>query len=201
MGLAGCARRRAGRAGVRGAAVGVRRQPGVRAVVPDHHADRRRAPLPVLRHVLPRLAAAVVGAAHRRAVTAVPRGPAVPGGDHREPVVGQRGRPGRARGLRGRRGRHRRSYLPPGAGGMSTSVRPGPTDPSDPVDPTGETVTAPRAVGRVLPAGLFGKHAVRVVERNALAYRRQWLIFLTGFTEPFLYLLSIGIGVGKLVGT
>ena len=44
------------------------------------------------------------------------------------------------------------------------------------------------------------RHAVRVVERNVLAYRRMWLIFLTGFAEPLLYLLSIGIGVGSLVG-
>jgi lipooligosaccharide transport system permease protein len=42
--------------------------------------------------------------------------------------------------------------------------------------------------------------AARVVERNVLAYRRLWYIFMTGFAEPFLYLLSIGIGVGKLVG-
>ncbi|CAN5551659.1 ABC transporter permease [soil metagenome] len=40
----------------------------------------------------------------------------------------------------------------------------------------------------------------RVVERNVLAYRRMWFVFLTGFAEPFLYLLSIGIGVGALVG-
>ena len=40
----------------------------------------------------------------------------------------------------------------------------------------------------------------RVLERNVLAYRRQWYLFLSGFLEPFLYLLSIGIGVGKLVG-
>ena len=33
-----------------------------------------------------------------------------------------------------------------------------------------------------------------------LAYRRTWSIFLTGFLEPVLFLLSIGIGVGKLVG-
>jgi lipooligosaccharide transport system permease protein len=39
-----------------------------------------------------------------------------------------------------------------------------------------------------------------VVERDVLAYRRQWIIFLTGFAEPFLYLLSIGVGVGFLVG-
>jgi lipooligosaccharide transport system permease protein len=41
---------------------------------------------------------------------------------------------------------------------------------------------------------------LRVVERDVLAYRRQWIIFLTGFAEPFLYLLSIGVGVGDLVG-
>jgi lipooligosaccharide transport system permease protein len=41
---------------------------------------------------------------------------------------------------------------------------------------------------------------VRVVERNVLAYRRMWFIFLTGFAEPFLFLLSIGVGVGTLVG-
>lgn len=45
--------------------------------------------------------------------------------------------------------------------------------------------------------GLF----VHVIERNALAYRRMWLIFMTGFAEPLLYLLSIGLGVGHLVGT
>lgn len=46
-------------------------------------------------------------------------------------------------------------------------------------------------------SGLF----LHVIERNAVAYRRMWLIFLTGFAEPFLYLLSIGLGVGKLVGS
>lgn len=40
----------------------------------------------------------------------------------------------------------------------------------------------------------------RVVERNVLAYRRIWYIFLSGFLEPLLFLLSIGVGVGKLVG-
>ena len=42
---------------------------------------------------------------------------------------------------------------------------------------------------------------VHVIERDVLAYRRMWLIFLTGFAEPLLYLLSIGVGVGALVGT
>jgi lipooligosaccharide transport system permease protein len=40
-----------------------------------------------------------------------------------------------------------------------------------------------------------------VIERNVFAYRRLWGIFLTGFAEPLLYLGSIGIGVGALVGT
>jgi lipooligosaccharide transport system permease protein len=42
--------------------------------------------------------------------------------------------------------------------------------------------------------------AALLVERNVLAYRRQWLVFLSGLAEPLLYLLSIGIGVGELVG-
>jgi lipooligosaccharide transport system permease protein len=39
-----------------------------------------------------------------------------------------------------------------------------------------------------------------VIERNVFAYRRLWGIFLTGFAEPLLFLGSIGIGVGALVG-
>jgi lipooligosaccharide transport system permease protein len=40
-----------------------------------------------------------------------------------------------------------------------------------------------------------------VIERNVLVYRKLWGIFLTGFAEPLLYLGSIGVGVGALVGT
>ena len=57
-----------------------------------------------------------------------------------------------------------------------------------------------RATGRVLPAGLAGWRPSRLVERNALAYRRMWHVFVAGLTEPLLYLLSIGVGVGALVG-
>ena len=39
-----------------------------------------------------------------------------------------------------------------------------------------------------------------VVERNVLSYRRRWGVFLSAFVEPFLFLFSIGIGVGQLVG-
>jgi len=54
--------------------------------------------------------------------------------------------------------------------------------------------------GRILPVGPSRRRSVHVIERNALAYRRMWYVFLTGFVEPLLYLLSIGVGVGALVG-
>jgi len=38
--------------------------------------------------------------------------------------------------------------------------------------------------------------AARLVERNALLYRRGWLLLVSGFIEPLLYLLAIGFGVG-----
>ncbi|HEY4846103.1 MAG TPA: ABC transporter permease [Candidatus Dormibacteraeota bacterium] len=43
--------------------------------------------------------------------------------------------------------------------------------------------------------------AVRLVERNALLYRRGWLLLISGFIEPLLYLLAIGFGVGALVSS
>lgn len=43
-------------------------------------------------------------------------------------------------------------------------------------------------------------NAWRLVSRNALVYRRDWVVFLTGFAEPVFYLLSIGVGVGALIG-
>jgi lipooligosaccharide transport system permease protein len=53
---------------------------------------------------------------------------------------------------------------------------------------------------RLLPFLRWGHRPWRLVERNVLAYRRIWYIFLSGFVEPLFFLLSIGIGVGKLVG-
>jgi lipooligosaccharide transport system permease protein len=53
---------------------------------------------------------------------------------------------------------------------------------------------------RILPFLRWRHGPWRLVERNVLAYRRVWPIFLSGFAEPLLFLLSIGIGVGKLVG-
>ena len=42
--------------------------------------------------------------------------------------------------------------------------------------------------------------AIRLlVLRNYIVYRDAWKLFVTGFFEPFFYLLSIGIGVGQLI--
>jgi lipooligosaccharide transport system permease protein len=38
-----------------------------------------------------------------------------------------------------------------------------------------------------------------MLERNVMAYRHRWIILLTGFVEPVLYLLGIGFGIGSLV--
>lgn len=40
----------------------------------------------------------------------------------------------------------------------------------------------------------------RIFERNVVYYRTQWMIIFTGFFEPLFYLLSVGYGVGELVG-
>ncbi|HEU0287138.1 MAG TPA: ABC transporter permease [Nocardioidaceae bacterium] len=51
---------------------------------------------------------------------------------------------------------------------------------------------------RVMPLPFYGG-GWRVVERNYLVYKRAWIVFLTGFLEPVLYLFSIGVGVADLV--
>jgi len=42
--------------------------------------------------------------------------------------------------------------------------------------------------------------ALRLVERSFLVYRRTWVVLVSGFFEPVFYLLSIGLGIGGLVG-
>ena len=40
----------------------------------------------------------------------------------------------------------------------------------------------------------------RLLERNARVARKNWWVLVSGLAEPVFYLLSIGIGLGKLVG-
>jgi lipooligosaccharide transport system permease protein len=62
------------------------------------------------------------------------------------------------------------------------------------------TVT-PTLVARTTPLPLAGSRAWLLVERNLLVYRRIWLLIVSGFFEPVFYLLSLGVGIGALVGT
>jgi len=59
---------------------------------------------------------------------------------------------------------------------------------------------------RVLPVSwlargsLGGRGSRHLVERHARVYRQAWLVLISGFFEPLFFLLSIGVGLGKLVG-
>jgi lipooligosaccharide transport system permease protein len=46
-----------------------------------------------------------------------------------------------------------------------------------------------------------GRGSLFLVERHALVYRHTWLVLVSGVVEPVFYLLSIGVGLGKLVGS
>jgi lipooligosaccharide transport system permease protein len=57
-----------------------------------------------------------------------------------------------------------------------------------------------KAIGRDEGAHLHpGEATALLLQRNYIAYRSAWWIFVSGFLEPVLYLFSIGVGVGKLV--
>ncbi|MGD0379594.1 MAG: ABC transporter permease [Acidimicrobiales bacterium] len=63
-----------------------------------------------------------------------------------------------------------------------------------------DTLSSGAASLRIAPPALFGtRRARRLVERNIMVYRRSWIFFVSGFFEPFFYLLSIGVGLSKLV--
>lgn len=50
------------------------------------------------------------------------------------------------------------------------------------------------------PADRPTRRASRVVERDIAVARQLWLVMVSGLFEPVFYLLSIGIGIGHLVG-
>jgi lipooligosaccharide transport system permease protein len=72
---------------------------------------------------------------------------------------------------------------------------------TEPLDPRGPASETPPAWSRLLPGGstrlLF---PLRLLERNIVAWKGMWLILVSVFFEPLLFLLSIGLGVGQLVG-
>jgi lipooligosaccharide transport system permease protein len=48
---------------------------------------------------------------------------------------------------------------------------------------------------------LPGARGLRLIERHARFYRKLWLVVASGAAEPLFYLLSVGVGIGGLVGT
>lgn len=46
---------------------------------------------------------------------------------------------------------------------------------------------------------ISGHRALKMVHRNALAYRHYWIAFVTGFLEPIFYLAAVGFGVGQFI--
>jgi lipooligosaccharide transport system permease protein len=55
---------------------------------------------------------------------------------------------------------------------------------------------------RIVPPLMFGsRRALRLIERNLYVYRHGWIVIVSGFFEPLFYLLSIGFGLGALVGS
>ena len=59
------------------------------------------------------------------------------------------------------------------------------------------TLLLPRLISVEGPA----RRSASIVERNAATLRSAyWLVMASGFLEPVLYLFSIGVGVGSLVG-
>ena len=72
----------------------------------------------------------------------------------------------------------------------------------------GRPPTGPARVGRggppllahLLPAGSYAGRSRALVRRSAVASRRTWLAFVSGFFEPVFYLVAMGQGLGALVG-
>jgi lipooligosaccharide transport system permease protein len=54
---------------------------------------------------------------------------------------------------------------------------------------------------RIAPYTFGVRRPQRMIERHVVAYRRQWLIVVSGFFEPLFYLLSMRAGLGSLVGS
>ena len=62
-------------------------------------------------------------------------------------------------------------------------------------------VPRPSAPGPLATAWKRVWRARRLVERNILVYRHQWIIIVSGAFEPVFYLLGIGLGLGAIIET
>ncbi len=67
-----------------------------------------------------------------------------------------------------------------------------------PPSPPGSGGVARRAA-RAFPFPAGAGMARILVERNVMAFRRGWVLLVSGFAEPVFYLFSLGVGLGALV--
>ena len=51
------------------------------------------------------------------------------------------------------------------------------------------------------PVRPWGAGSFRLIERHGRVYGHAWLVFVSGVAEPLFYLLSVGVGIGGLIGT
>ena len=58
----------------------------------------------------------------------------------------------------------------------------------------------PRPLLRTRRPALGGRGSAHLIERHARVYRHAWLVLVSGIFEPLFYLLSLGVGIGHLVG-
>ena len=64
----------------------------------------------------------------------------------------------------------------------------------------GSPLRGPAAARLPARGSLGGRGSLYLVERHARVYRHTWLVLVSGVVEPLFYLLSIGVGLGQLVG-
>jgi lipooligosaccharide transport system permease protein len=51
----------------------------------------------------------------------------------------------------------------------------------------------------VVHSPVSAHRALKLVHRNLLAYKHFWIAFVSGFFEPFFYLVAVGFGVGQFI--
>ncbi len=60
-------------------------------------------------------------------------------------------------------------------------------------------ISQPTPVGPLASAWSQVWRARRLVERNIMVYRHQWIIIFSGVFEPIFYLVGIGLGLGGII--
>src|SRR5580692_7882863 len=62
------------------------------------------------------------------------------------------------------------------------------------------SVSRTRSGSPVSALSFPGLRGLRLIERHARFYRRMWLVIVAGAAEPLFYMLSVGVGIGGLIG-